>query len=84
MLLQISVVFYPVASVVHLVTKKIQYFKIKMTSALHAICRGKGFFLLFSFCHFFFLPAPNRDAFKLLVFMLQANANKRVTKLAEF
>lgn len=55
-----------------------------MTSALHAICRGKGFFLLFSFCHFFFLPAPNRDAFKLLVFMLQANANKRVTKLAEF
>lgn len=56
-----------------------------MTSALHAICRGKGFFLLFSFClFFFFLPAPNRDAFKLLVFMLQANANKRVTKLAEF
>lgn len=45
---------------------------------------GKGSFCCFLFVFFFFLPAPNRDAFKLLVFMLQANANKRVTKLAEF
>jgi len=38
--------------------------------------------LLFSFSVFFFLPAPNKDAFKSLMFMLQANANTTVTKLA--
>lgn len=46
--------------------------------------RERVLFVVFFLSFFFFLPAPNRDAFKLLVFMLQANANKRVTKLAEF
>lgn len=48
---------------------------------------GKSYiFWLFSFYVVFFppLPALNREAFKSLVFMLQANANKRVKKLAGF
>lgn len=39
--------------------------------------------LLFYFSALF-LPALNRDSFKSLVFMLQANANRTVTKPAGF
>lgn len=47
--------------------------------------RRSYFLLLFSSSgFFFFLPALKSDAFKSLVFMLQANANKTVTKLAGF
>lgn len=44
---------------------------------------GVIFVAVFFFC-LFFLPAPNRDSFKSLVFMLQANANRTVTKPAGF
>lgn len=57
---QISVVFYPVASVVHLIAGNSQCFEIKMNLGLHVRCRGKElffvavFFFCLSFFYFFF------------------------------
>lgn len=62
---------------VHLIAENRQCFEIKM----NLDAEGKSYFLLlfsFLFLSFFSLPAVNKDVFKSLVFMLQANANKTV------